>query len=226
MTKVNPKLAAEIRNVTGRKVKHLRRQGWLPATVYGKGLMSKSVQIKDKEFEKIFAETGEAGLVDLVIGDETWPILFRNPQYHPVEGKLLHIDCYKVNLKEKIKATVPIELVGESPAVKAGNVLIEIADEIEVEALPTDLPEKIVVDISDLENLEQMITVADLAVDRSKVEVKTAADQVIVKLEEPKEEVVEEPVVPPEEVPATEQKSVEGETPTEEKKPEETPKES
>lgn len=223
MAKVNLKLNAEVRTILGKKVKQVRNLGKMPATVYGKGFEPVSIQIVDKEMEKIFKEVGESGLVDLVVGENTWPIIFRNPQYHPVDGKLLHIDCYKVNLKEKIITSVPLLIVGESFAVKAGNVLVEVSNEVEVEALPADLPENITVDITGLTEVGKMITVADLAVDRSKVEIKTKPDQVIVKIEEPKAE--EEPVtaetVAPAEVPATEQKTPEEKAAAEEKKKEE-----
>lgn len=209
MAKVNPKLMAEVRNVTGKKVKHLRFSGKTPSTLYGKDFEAKSIQVDTKELAKIFEEVGESGLVDLSLDGKNYPILLRNPQFDPLEGNLIHVDGYKVNLKEKITATVPIEFVGESPAVKAGKILIGVTEEVEVEALPADLPEKIEVDISKLETLEQHITVADLIVDRNKIEIKTAADQTVVKLEEPKEEVVEEPTVAPSEVPATEQKAPE-----------------
>ena len=99
---------------------------------------------------------------------------------------MLHLDFYKVNLKEKITTTIPVELTGESPAVKTGNILVEVTDEVEVEALPTDLPEKFLVDTSRLENLNQTITVADLQIDKSKIEIKTPLYQVIVKIEAPK----------------------------------------
>lgn len=158
------------------------------------------------ELDNLFEEAGESSLIDLIVDKDSYPILFKNPQYHPVDGSLIHIDCYKVNLREKIVATVPIELAGESPAVKEGMILVEITNEVEVEALPANLPEKIEVDISSLVGVDDAITVADLKVD-DKVEVQNAADQVIVKIEEPKmEEEIEEPEVAPGEVPATEQK--------------------
>lgn len=210
MTKAQHQINAEIRTVFGRKVKGLRSQGLLPATIYGHKFEPVSIQFVNKELEKIFEEVGESGLVELTIGDKKYPIIFRNPQYHPLFDTLVHIDCYKVNLKEKITATVPVELVGESFAVKSGNVLIEVTNEVEVEALPTDLPEKIEVDISKLENVDDAITVADLAVDKSKVEIKTHGEQIIVKIEEPRaEEVAPVEEVAPNEVPATAQKSPE-----------------
>lgn len=210
MTKKNPVLKAELRTITGKKVKQLRIKGLIPSSIYGQGMEPVSIQVVNKEMEAIFSHAGESGLVDLILDEKTLPILFRNPQYHPVGGELVHIDCFKVNLKEKIVTMVPIEFVGESLAVKEGKVLMEILNEVEVEALPTDLPEKLEVDLSKLETVDSVITVADLVVDRSKIEIKNEADQVIVKVEEPKveEEPVEE-VVAPGEVPATEQKTPE-----------------
>ena len=211
MVKVNPKLNAQVRDIKGRKVKQLRRDGLLPATVYGHKFEPISVQIIEKDLIKTYDHVGESGLVELVVENNTYPILFRNPQYHPLWGNLMHIDCYKVNLKEKISTYVPLEMIGESAGVKAGLILVPVTDEIEVEALPTDLPEKIEVDISKLENVDSVITVADLVVDKAKVEIKTALDQVIVKLEEAKEEVEEvvEETVAPGDVPATNQKTEE-----------------
>jgi large subunit ribosomal protein L25 len=212
MKKENPKLKASVRTITGKKVKQLRKQGLLPSTIYGQGMEPVSIQVVDKELESIFKHAGESGLVDLILDDKTIPVLFRNPQYHPVEGNLLHVDCYKVNLKEKITTNVPLEFVGESGAVKEGKVLVEVLNEVEIEALPADFPEKITVDLTKLENIDSVITVADLAVDKTLLTVKNEPDQVIVKVEEPKVE--EEPVaaeaeVAPGEVPATEQKTPE-----------------
>jgi len=208
MTKEKHQLNAQVRTLLGRKVKQLRNQGLLPATIYGKGLDSISIQVNLIEAEKVFEEIGESGLVELIVNEkEKLPILFRNPQYHPVEGNLIHIDCYKVNLKEKISAMVPIEFVGESQAVKDGNTLMTVTDEVEVEALPADLPESIEVDLAALENLESVITVADLKIDKSKVEILTDAEQLIAKVEEPREEEVEPVVeVSPADVEATAQK--------------------
>lgn len=211
MTKASHTLNAEVRTVLGRKVKNLRKQGIVPATVYGKGFESTSIQIASKDLDRVFDQAGESSLVELILDGKTLPVLFRNPQYHPVDGGLIHVDCFKVNLKEKITTFVPINLIGEAPAVKAGNVLVSVSEEIEVEALPADLPESFEVDISTLENLDSVITVADLKTD-AKVKILSPADHIIVKLEEPRAEEVEpvaEEAVAPGEVPATAQKTPE-----------------
>ncbi len=211
MTKEKHQIKADVRTVLGRKVKHLRKEGLLPATVYGHGFEPLSIQFKTGELEKLFDEVGESGLTEVLIGEEKLPILFRNPQYSAVVGDMIHIDCYKVNLKEKITATVPLEFIGESQAVKDGNVLVEITSEVEVEALPTDLPKEIEIDISVLNAVDDMITVGDIKLDE-KVGMVTPAEQVIVKIEEPRaEEVVEVPEaeIAPGEVPAINQKTEE-----------------
>ncbi|MEI8067603.1 MAG: 50S ribosomal protein L25 [Candidatus Shapirobacteria bacterium] len=211
MKKDKHEIKAEIRTVLGRKVKLLRKEGLVPATVYGHKFESISIQMPQLALEKIYDEAGESALVHLIIDGKELPVLLRNCQYHPVTSNLIHIDCYKVNLKEKITTFVPIELIGESAAVKNGNTLMSVTEEIEVEALPTNLPENITVDISVLEDLDSVVTVADLNIDREKVEVLTDAEQVVVKVEAPREE--EEIVVEEEaaavEVPATAQKTEE-----------------
>jgi large subunit ribosomal protein L25 len=199
MTKEKHQVKATTRTVVGRKVKKLRKEGFLPATVYGKAFESISIQFNLIEVEKLFNEIGESTLLEVLLDEkEKLPVLFRNPQYHPIEGDLIHIDCYKVNLKEKITTMVPIEFIGESQSVKNGNTLVTVTDEIEIEALPADLPESIEIDLSILDNVEATITVADLKIDTSKLTILTDAEQLIAKTEEPRAE--EEVVIPTEEV--------------------------
>jgi len=186
--KQRPTIEAQKREMTGKKVKRLRQMGIMPASVYGKDFESITIQMDAKEVNLMFEEHGESGLIDLQIEKETFPVLFKNPQFHPVTGDLVHVDMYKVDLKEKTTVEVPIEIIGESASAKMGNVLINVIDSVEVEALPTDLPENFVVDISKLETLEDMITVADLEYDKEIMTIITDPEQVIVKTEEPKEE--------------------------------------
>ena len=211
MSKVTSSIKAENRELTGRKVKQLRKLGKTPATVYGHNFEPISISLTTIELNKLFAHVGESTLVEILLGDTKLPVLFKNPQYHPVSSDLIHIDCHKVNLKEKIVATVPLEFIGESMSVKNGNVLITVLDEIEVEALPADLPENIQVDLSVLVDIDAQITIADLNIDRSKVEVKNEVDQVVVKTDLPKveEEVVAEAEATPADVAATSQKTPE-----------------
>lgn len=186
-------LKAEKRKVLGRRVKKLRREGILPGNIYGKSTNSTAVQIKGKEFEKLFAETGETEVIDLQIDKEkkTRPVLIRDIQVDPVTNSPLHIDFMQVDLTEKVEAPVPIEFINEAPAVKESKgILLELLSEIEVEALPTNLPLKIEVDISGLGKVDDAIAVADLKLPKG-VGVKTDLKELVCKIEATKAE--EEP---------------------------------
>lgn len=189
------KLKADVREVLGAKVKSLRANGLIPANVFGKGVDSLSIQINSDAFKKAFSEAGETGVIELTIGSETRPVLVDNIQVHPVNDEILHVDLRQVNLKEKIKANVPLEFVGVSPVEKLGLVVVEQLTEVEVEALPTDLPEKFEIDLSAITDLESVIMIKDLQVPAN-VEVQADPELIIVNVTEPKEEVME--VVEPE----------------------------
>lgn len=203
-------LEAEKRKVFGRKVNALRKEGLLPGNIYGKKVKSEGVAVKLADFLNVYKEAGETSLISLVIKNgkqDTRAVLISNVQKNPVSDTPIHVDFRQVDLKEKVSASIPVELSGEAPAEKqAIGTVVQYLNEIEVEALPTDLPEKFVVDISALEQVDQAIFVKDLPVRKDKVEVKTEAESIVVKVEPPqKEEVVAPP--PAEEVP------VEGGTP-------------
>ncbi len=153
------KLSAEKRTVLGKKVKHLRREGILPANMFGKGMKSTSLQLPLKEFQDVYKVVHETGLVDLTVDGATHPVLIQNIHIHPITHTPLHADFFKVNLKEKVKATIPVVAVGEAKAVsdKIG-VLLQPLSEVEVEALPADLPEHIEVNIEGLANIDDSIT--------------------------------------------------------------------
>ena len=178
-------LKAEERAILGKKVKKLRRDGKLPGHVYGKGVETEHVSVDGKTFLKIFKEAGETGLIDLKIGAEkVKPVMVRGVQYDPVSGQPLHIDFYQVNLTQKVKVPVPLVLIGEEPeSVHLGEtIVLQTLNEIEVEALPADLIEKIEVDITSLKNIDDAITVGQLNFDRSKLTVETPEDEIVVKL--------------------------------------------
>ncbi|HSX48865.1 MAG TPA: 50S ribosomal protein L25 [Candidatus Saccharimonadales bacterium] len=190
-------LKAEKRKVTGRKVKNLRKEGQIPANIYGKDVPSLSIQVGAKDLEGVFKKAGETAIIDLTIGKEVRPVLVHNMQIHPVTDEVLHVDFRQVNLKEKVSANIPVELVGESPAQKSGiGTAVLLVKELEVEALPGDLPEKFEVDASILTEVDQVVKISDLKYDKSKVEVKTDVESIVAKVEPPqKEEVVVAAVV-------------------------------
>lgn len=187
-------LKAEPRKLTGRKVSTLRTQGILPANIFGNKIKSTSIQINFDEFKKAYKEVGETGLLNIQVSGEKEdrPVLVANIQREPVSDTYIHIDFHQVDLKEKVEAKVPVELTGESPAEKQSiGTVVQYIDEIEVEALPTDLPEKFTVDISKLVEVDQAIYIKDLEIDKKKVEIKTDVESILVKVEPPqKEEVI------------------------------------
>lgn len=146
------------------KPQALRHQDIIPAVLYGHGLKNQALQVDGKTFVKIFKAAGHTSLIDLSFASTQHPVLIREVQHHPLKGSLLHVDFYQVRLDEKINAQVPLAFIGESSAVKdRGGVLIRNLDEVELEALPQDLPHDIKVDISLLDVFDQPFRVSDLA---------------------------------------------------------------
>ena len=189
-------LKADKRKILGSKVKQLRRTGVVPANLFGKGVDSQAIQINTVEFNRIYKEAGETSLIWVKVeGEEKErPTLVTSVHFNPITGDKLHVDFHQVNLKEKVTANVPIEIVGESELVNSNEaVLSQSLNEIEIEALPTDIPENITFDISSLKVIGDHLKVSDAKVG-PEVEIKTDFEQVVVALQEPmKEEVI--PVV-------------------------------
>lgn len=144
----------------------IRRQGLIPAVVYGHNLPTKVIAVAAKELSKVWRAAGATSLVTLALGDkDEQTVLIRDIQHHPVRGDIIHVDFYQVRLDEMIRAKVPLKFVGEADAVKnQGGVLVRNMDEIELEALPADLPHDIAVDISALTDFEKVIHVSDLTI--------------------------------------------------------------
>lgn len=214
-------LNATIRELTGRKTKRLRRDKLLPGNIFGRKLTSQAVTVNADEFRDVFALAGETGIIELQIDKEKKPVLVSNVALDPVTDEVIHVDFRQVDLKEKITATVPVEVVGESPAAKSGiGTLVQQINEIDVSALPSDFPESFIVDASTLTEVDQAIYARDLQYDATKLELDIEPDSILVKVEPPQkvEEVVVEAPVAEGEVPATEA----GETPVTEETPAQT----
>lgn len=210
------RLSAKERKIFGRKVKTLRKEGVLPGNVYGKKFKSLAIELSKKDFEQLFSVTGETSIIDLTIGKKIRPVLVHNVQTDPVTDEPIHVDFLQVDLKQKVTANIPLELVGEAPAEKQGlGTLVQYFDEIEVEALPADLPEKFEVNVSGLTEIDQAIYVKDLKAG-DKVEVKKDPEEIIVKIEPMREEEEELPPTPTE----GEEGAVEGEEKPAEEAPE------
>lgn len=186
-----PLLNGDVRKLLGKKVKQLRRDGLIPANVYGKGLASQAIQVKLPDFQVIFKQVGETGLVELKVDGKSHPVLVKNLQMNYLTETPLHVDFYEVNLKEKVKTMVPVVLVGEAKAVveKIG-VLLQTLSQVEVEALPDRIPENIQANVEKLDQIGSGITVADLKVEEG-IAILTDPGVTIARIAEPaKEEVV------------------------------------
>jgi large subunit ribosomal protein L25 len=189
------KLKAKKRNLKETKAKKLRREGILPANIYGKNIKSESIMIPLTDFNKAFKKAGETSLIEIELGKDKRTVLISDIQTDPVTDIPLHADFKQVNLKEKVTATVPVELTGEAPAeVKGVGTLVQQVSELEVEAFPLDLPEKLIGDVSKLEEVESRILLSDLKYDHGKVGVEAADDLIIAIIQPPQKE--EEVVVP------------------------------
>src|SRR3989344_1844845 len=178
-------LNAEERIILGKKVKKLRKDGILPGHVFGKGLETEHVSVNTKDFLHTFTQVGETGLIDLKIGSEKIrPVLVREVSHNPITGKPMHVDFYQVNLSQKVKVSVPLVLVGDEPELVKNSeaIVLQTLNEVEVEALPTDLVEKIEVDITNLKNIDDSINIGQLKFDREKLSVGVEEDAIVVKL--------------------------------------------
>lgn len=176
------KLAVEKRKVLGKKVAKLRKEGLFPANIYGKGVKSLSVQVPYKDFEKVYKEAGETGIVDIEVAGEVRPALIHNVQQDYYKHLLLHADFFQVNLKEKVKTMVKVVVVGEPKAVSEKlGLLMQTLAEVEIEALPTDLPDKIEVNVEPLAILDAQITVDEIKAPTG-VTILTDASQVVAKI--------------------------------------------
>lgn len=195
------------RDVTGKKVRFLRREGVIPANLYGPGIESVPLQAETAVLKRLLLKVGRDALISLKVDGDKKPrmVMLRDIQRDPLTGNLLHIDLFQVEMTHKVRADVPILFVGEAPAAKSSRVmLIESLTELHVEALPADLPPHIEVDLSALEEIDQAIHVRDIAAGDG-VEVLTDPDQVIARVMESKVEVIEEVVEEVEEVEAEEE---------------------
>jgi large subunit ribosomal protein L25 len=189
-----PKLAAARRTVTGKKVAYMRRDGRLPAVVFGRGIESNSVSLDTHEFELLRRHAGPNTLIDLSVdGAAAAPVLVSEVQLHRVTRKPLHVDLYVVRMTEELTVDVALVSEGISEAVEnAGGTLLHVIDHVRVRALPDHLPESIHYSIESLATFDDAIHVRDLAIP-SDATLLTDLDEVVAKVLPPRVE--EEPVV-------------------------------
>jgi large subunit ribosomal protein L25 len=151
--------------VVGKRVARLRRDGTLPANIYGRGLESIAVELPARQAREMLIAHGRDTLIELQVAGESKPrpVVVRSFQRHPVTREVLHLDFFQVDLNRAIQATIPVHVTGEAPAVHTyQGVLLHGADSVQVESLPGDLPEALEVSIDGLDELDTQVTVADL----------------------------------------------------------------
>jgi large subunit ribosomal protein L25 len=193
-------LFVQKREIVGKKVKGLRKQGLIPAELYGHNIENTHLSVQAKDFLKIFKEAGESTIINLNLENKKLPVLIHDVSTDPVNDQILHIDFYQVKMDEKITASIPLEFIGEAPAVKEkGGILIKAMHEIEVEALPADLPHSIKVNLNILSEIGKSIYVKDLEVPKG-VKILVEPETVVATATEPAKEEVEEKPISVEEV--------------------------
>jgi large subunit ribosomal protein L25 len=157
------------REILGKRVKHLRRQGITPVHLFGHGIESLALQCDTGELERVLGQAGQTRLISLKLAKEKKPrtAVIREFDRDWRRGQLLHVDFYQVKMEEKIKLEVPIVLIGEAPALKSkANMLEHELGTLTVECLPAKIPTSLEVDISSLSEPEQAIRVKDVPLDK------------------------------------------------------------
>lgn len=187
-------LKTEKRDAFGRGLAVFRAKGHLPAVLYGPKDPSRSFFVDFGDFKRVWKKAGETGVIELDFEGKKKQVLIYDVDVDPLKGEPRHVDFYAVDMAKKTTVSVPLVFEGEAPAVKVlGGVLVKVIHELEVEALPADLPSELKVDISKLATFEDRVEVSDIKVPQG-AEILTEPDEVVALVEEPREEeVTEEP---------------------------------
>jgi len=155
------------RTVVGKKVKQIRREGWVPLVLYGPGFESELYQVKAFEARRVLAAAGMTSLISLQAEgqQEPYSALVRDVQRDVLTDALLHVDLYRVSMTHKITTDIPIEFVGESPMVAQGQaLLLTLMDHVEIECLPGDLVSSLTVDLGPLQTMDDVLLVKNISV--------------------------------------------------------------
>jgi len=211
-------ISAKKREITGSKVSRRRREGFIPAVIFSKKHSVEktkplNIELDAKEFENVFKEAGESTLITVKFeNDHEHTVLVSDVQRHPVTLRITHASLYEVDLKEKITATVEIEIINEdkcSPIQTGEGIAITVLPEVEVNCLPADIPHKFEADISKLSEIGATLHIKDLQVDASKVEIMADPEEVIAKIDFAEQLEVEEEEKTVEDVEVTTEKEEE-----------------
>lgn len=181
-------LPVSSRTVLGKKVKNIRGEGMIPGELYGRGVPNRHISVAAKEFARVYREAGENTIVSIRFENgEKIPTLIAHADKDLFSGTIRSVDFHQIRMDEAIETEVPVMLAGDSPAVKAGLVLLTVHNEITVKSLPQNIPHEFIVDISRLENPGDSISVKDLIVPKD-VKIVTPQDTVLVNIQEQQKE--------------------------------------
>lgn len=182
-------LEAKLRTLFGKQNKRLRKSGHLPAVLYGKGRPSLSLLVSARDFDRVFKQAGESVLINLKIeGTGEKKVLIHDLAKNYMKDEPIHVDFYEVDLARKIRTKVPVHFLGIAPAVKElGGVLVKNLNELEVEALPQDLPPFVEVNIENLKTFNEPIRISDLKVPE-KIKLIGHPEDVIITVQAPRSE--------------------------------------
>lgn len=192
MVNLDAPLKLQERTVVRKGLNNLRGQGLIPAVVHNHGQESIHVMAPERELEKLYEAAGKHHPLNLEVGDQKYLALIKDAHFNPVRHQLQHVVFQAIRRDEKVEAEVPIHLEGEIPAERAGLQVLHHLDHVQIEALPANLPDSLVVDVSVLAEIGDKLTVADLKIPEG-VTVLTEPEQSIAAVVEPKEQVIEEP---------------------------------
>ena len=181
-------LRAQPREIKGKAVKTLRQRGFLPAVLYGQSTPAAGISVSYKDFEKVYKEVGESTLLKLDVAGSPHTVLIHDVAYDAMRGTPIHADFYAVRMDKALRVSVPIVFSGESPAVKnEGGILVRVVQELEVEALPADLPHELHADLARLDVLKSRILVKDI-LRSAKVKIIADGEEIIALVDEPRSE--------------------------------------
>ncbi|MFH0806355.1 MAG: 50S ribosomal protein L25 [Candidatus Brennerbacteria bacterium] len=215
-------LKVQTRDALGKKTKVLRREGFVPAEVYGRGTENLHVSVSLKEFVALYRTAGSHTVITLVAGEHKIPAVIAEVAKNPLTDEILAIDFHAIKKGEKVHAKVPVVFVGTAPATKEGFVVVEVVREIEIEALPEDLLHRIEVSVEKLEKPGDSVAIKDLSIPAS-VKLHIPADAVLATVREHVKEAAPEPApaaTPAEGAPVEGEAAVPAETPAEPEKKE------
>lgn len=196
VTNERPSITLSDRQVVGKKVRALRREGFVPVHYYGRGMESLTLQASTGMLRKVVDEAGANIPIEVdVEGTDGSDICFvREVQWHPVNGSLLHVDFMRVDITERVTAEVPITLIGQSEAVRElGGVIIQPFQTLPVEALPLDMPKEVIVDVTPLVMFGDAVRVGEIELE-GESEILRDDDDLLVTVQEPRIEIEEEVV--------------------------------